>query len=91
MKTQETKHGYFKIGIKFYNPDPRFNSTKSRRIDEYKSKTTGEVVMESMSCVDENDKSNVFVEGENGPYNSECYACYIGIGHTVNKHNSAIN
>lgn len=89
MRTQETKYGLITKGISYYVADPRFNCTKNRRIDEYKSKSSGEVSEESIMCIDHNDLSDQFIRGTHGEYNSECYGCWAGTGHTVNTHDKA--
>jgi hypothetical protein len=88
MISQETKYHYIIKGIEFYNPDPRFNSTKSRRVDKLTRKKDGEIFNESYMCIDHNDMSDLFSRGENGEYNPDCYGCWAGCGHTLNYHNS---
>lgn len=91
MEEQETKYGIITKGLSYYAPDERFNSTKSRRIDKYFSKGSNETVEESILCLSEKDNSDQFIRGVNGEYNPECYGCWCGCGHTLEKHNSAKN
>lgn len=84
---QETQYGIIKKGISFYPADERFNRTKNIRIDGYKSKSTNQYTEENVRCINENDLSDQQIGG----YDSNCYSCYVGCAHTVNKHNKSIN
>jgi hypothetical protein len=75
--TQTTKYGY-------YTP-MGFNNTKWR-LDKYKSNETQEETIEMVAVKDTNDLSPV-VTAESGKYGakSDCYCCYVGITHSVNR------
>ena len=87
---QQTKYGIIKKAIYFYPADERFNNTKNIRIDGYTSKLTKEYTEENVRCINENDLSDQFIETTENRYNSNCYSCYVGCAHTINKHNNSI-
>jgi len=58
------------------------------RMDLWKSKRTGEETLESVMCDGITDLSSSI--SENIKYNSLCYCCYAGYGHTLNAHNKSL-
>lgn len=86
MKIQITDYGKIEIGNEYYIVDPRFNSTKNRRLDTYISNVRNERFEEGIMCVDSNDQSDQATT-KNVKYNSHCYGCWAGVGHTINYHN----
>ena len=81
------KYGQSKV-VGFYVIDPRFNSKHRGRIEEYTSNSTGETETETIHCKDKNDLSNH--HDRSAAYNSNCYYCWAGIGHTEQAHNNSI-
>lgn len=75
--------------VGFYVIDPRFNSKHTGRIEEYTSNRTKETETETIHCQDKDDFSPHHVISEK--YNSNCYFCWSGIGHTEKAHNNSIN
>lgn len=77
----ETKYGFVKI-----TGHQRVDNTGCVQVNEWTSKRTGETETEHIHC----DGTNDFSRHDEIKYNSKCYFCYAGVGHTRNRHNKDV-
>ena len=74
---QVTRYGTYTKGISF--------NSSSQRVDKWTSHD-GETSHEPIICHGLTDNSDVY----NGKYDPLCSACWLGYGHTENKHNESL-
>lgn len=81
MRTDALKFGSNQIGQTYYG------ERCWRRRDTYTPKDGRQAITESRFAASKTDVSPLFIDGENGRYDSRCSCCFLGFSHTVDAHN----
>jgi len=82
MRTDTLKYGSNQIGPTYYG------ERCWKRRDTYTPKDGRQAVTESRFAAGRDDSSPLFIDGENGRYDSRCGCCFLGFSHTVDCHNA---
>lgn len=80
MRTDTLKHGTNQIGATYYG------ERVWKRRDIYTPNDGREPVTESRFAAGSGDTSPMFIDGDNGRYDSRCSCCFLGFSHTLDAH-----
>ena len=79
------RHGVNEIGEPYISSEGTWF-----RFDIWTSAANGEEHKERRFAAGRYDYSPMFIDGDNGKYDSTCSCCYLGFSHTVNCHGNKI-